>query len=248
MNILLISMGLIVALTAETHCAPPAPRQPPAVVGRWKVEFTLSDSATRHLQFDAYASGKGTFLLLDPRSNLVPPAEPTKAEWNQTASGQVSFSGEVEFPIGNVGRQAGTLTLNGAFDSSNSISGNVIFVDSTADAVTLFGTFTAVRVQPLTVRLLSLNAGEKLRRGDWVKLEWEIQSADPIASQQLLLSIDKGRTFYPISATLAGDVRSYIWDIPETLNKTKKAFIRIVVTDEKGNTGDDLTDRMLRIK
>src|SRR5262249_54635101 len=73
-----------------------------------------------------------TFLLVDTVSNLVPPAEPTQAQWAQGQTGQaapdqVTFSGGIEFPIGNVGRDVGTLVFKGSFQSANSISGKVSF-------------------------------------------------------------------------------------------------------------------------
>ena len=140
------SLGSIVVFGLEAYYSSGARTRPPTLVGRWQVEFNLSGSE-RRLQFDADASGKGAFLLLDPRSSLVAPAEPTKARWNQTASNQVSFSGDVEFPIGNVGRLAGTLTFNGAFKSSDSISGRVTFVSS-GEGAKQTGTFRARRIRP----------------------------------------------------------------------------------------------------
>jgi len=239
-------LGMIVLLEAVSFGS--AQTQPPGVVGLWRVEFALSGSGARHLQFEAYASGKGSFLLLDPRSSLVPPAERTKARWSLTAAGRVNFAGEVEFPIGNVGRQAGVLTFDGSFDSEDSISGEVSFVDSAAGGQKQDGKFTATRIRPPTVRLLTLNSGERLSRGSSARLEWEVQAASPIVSQQIFLSEDRGATFRAISETLAGDERSYTWEIATTLNKTKKALIKIVVTDEQGNTGEDLTDRAFRIR
>jgi len=97
-------------------------------VGRWKVEFRFARDEDHAIRFDAQAEGKGAFLLLDTVSSLIAPAEPTKAEWEQATSDEMTFSGAIEFPIGNVGRDAGTLVFKGRFESANSISGKVSFL------------------------------------------------------------------------------------------------------------------------
>jgi hypothetical protein len=101
--------------------------EPHNLVGQWQVKFTFSGGEEHSLRFEAQADSKATFLLLDSRSSLLPPAEPTKAEWEHAASGQVMFSGELEFPIGNVGREVGTLVCRGAFDGANSLVGEAAF-------------------------------------------------------------------------------------------------------------------------
>jgi hypothetical protein len=111
-------------------CAPaPSPleaRNPP-LAGAWRVEFRFEDGRAHALRFEAAAGGKGTFRLLDPTSSLNPPAEPTKAEWLESRPDQVTFSGPVEFPIGNVGREAGTLVFKGAWRAGGEIAGSVRF-------------------------------------------------------------------------------------------------------------------------
>jgi hypothetical protein len=51
----------------------------------------------------------------------------------------------VEFPIGNVGRDAGTLTLKGKFDTPDLIAGEVDFSPLVGDGPSKHGTFKAVR-------------------------------------------------------------------------------------------------------
>jgi hypothetical protein len=101
--------------------------QSPNMAGRWKVEFIFRGTESHNLEFDAKASGEGTFLILDARSSLLPPAEPTKASWKRLNSNQITFSGEVEFAIGNVGRDPGILIFKGSLESPTSISGSVVF-------------------------------------------------------------------------------------------------------------------------
>jgi uncharacterized protein (TIGR03437 family) len=123
---------LLIVLATYSLRTSSAQAQPPNLLGRWKVEIKFSTIEEHTLRFDAQAGGKGTFLLLDTVSNLIPPAEPTQAQWGlgqqgSAAPDQVTFSGGIEFPIGNVGRDVGTLVFKGSFQSPNSISGKVSF-------------------------------------------------------------------------------------------------------------------------
>jgi uncharacterized protein (TIGR03437 family) len=145
---------LIFVLATYSLWTSSAQTLPPNLLGRWKVEIKFSTTEEHTLRFDAQADGKGTFLLLDTVSNLVPPAELSQAQWGQgqqAASDQVTFSGGIEFPIGNVGRDVGTLVFNGSFQSPNSISGKVSFFrtgQDPTDPATVpakSGDFTATR-------------------------------------------------------------------------------------------------------
>ena len=115
------------------------------VIGRWKVEITFGNGQQRSLRFDAQDSGKGTFLLLDPQSNVWEPAKPSEAKWTQGDGNSVTFSGAVEFPIGNVGRDAGMLVCKGKFETANLITGDVEFSPLVGDGPSKSGTFKATR-------------------------------------------------------------------------------------------------------
>src|SRR5262245_7094443 len=127
MNFFLGCLGLIAVSSVYSLHASCAQTQSFNLAGRWKVEFKFSGDEEHTLRFDAQSDGKGAFLLLDTVSSLIPPAEPTEAQWEQPAPDQATFSGAIEFPIGNVGRNPGTLVFKGKFDSANSISGKVSF-------------------------------------------------------------------------------------------------------------------------
>ena len=124
--------------------------QSPNVIGSWKVEVTFGNGESRSLRFKAEESGKGSFLLLDPKLNYWGPARPSDAKWTQGAEGSVMFSGTVEFPLGNVGRDAGTLVLKGKLGTSDSISGEAVFFRSDQDPTKANpaknGSFRAMRV------------------------------------------------------------------------------------------------------
>ncbi|MGH8095403.1 MAG: hypothetical protein ACREIF_18370 [Chthoniobacterales bacterium] len=126
--------------------------QPSDIIGSWKVEITFGNGESRLFRFEAGDSGKGSFLLLDPRSKFWGTAGPSKAEWTRGDEDSVIFSGIVEFPLGNVGRDAGTLVLKGKFGTDGSITGEAMFFPLDQDAKdpkarpSKEGTFKATRV------------------------------------------------------------------------------------------------------
>lgn len=91
------------------------------------MDIAFDNQVRRSLQFDAEASGTGAFLLEGSRSNWDEPARPFEAKWTQAPEKRVTFSGGIEFPIGNVGREPGTLVFKGVFQSERAIVGDVEF-------------------------------------------------------------------------------------------------------------------------
>ena len=118
---------------------------PAGMIGRWKVEINFVDGNKRSLRFDAQADGKGTFLLLDPMLSRWGPAKPSEAKWTPGDQNSVTFSGAVEFPLGNVGRDPGTLMFKGKFETADSINGEVEFAPLVGERPSKHGTFKAVR-------------------------------------------------------------------------------------------------------
>jgi len=136
---------LILMLIFQTCCAALSHAQSPNMIGTWKVDITFPNGESRSLRFDAQGEGKGTFLLLDPRLNVWGPAKPSEAKWSQEQGNSVTFSGPVEFMLGNVGRDAGTLVFKGKFETSNLITGEVEFSPLVGERPSKHGTFKAVR-------------------------------------------------------------------------------------------------------
>lgn len=137
--------SLFLLLIAEASSPVMAEPQSPSMLGRWNIEVNFADGNKRSLRFDAQAEGKGTFLLLDPMLSRWSPAKPSEAKWTPGDQNSVTFSGAVEFPLGNVGRDAGTLAFNGKFDTPDSISGEVEFAPLVGERPSKHGTFKAVR-------------------------------------------------------------------------------------------------------
>jgi hypothetical protein len=115
------------------------------------VKFTLSGIGEKNLIFESGPKGAGSVLLLDTGPDNTAEADPRPAVWSQITNNRVSFSGEVELPIGTCCRETGTLIFKGKLDSSNSFSGKTIFVGNTVDEEnpngfrSTVGTFTATR-------------------------------------------------------------------------------------------------------
>ena len=119
-----------------------------SLVGRWKVEYTLPAYPTAALEFEALASGRGWLTPLDAAgSNLSDPVRGA-AVWARSATG-VSFSGELNLPIGNVGFESLALSFEGTFASATTIKGTARLADPPPDAgrsAAPAGRFTATRI------------------------------------------------------------------------------------------------------
>lgn len=224
----------------------------PDASGIWMIDLTL-DSRPHQIQFNAQGDHTGTLLLLDNQSSLNPPPTPQKATWMSFDDGRMEVSGHMEFPIGNVGVDSGTLVLTGTFSGLNSFIGTANFVNDSGTQPPKTGNFSAVRTTDApsaqtSVKLMSTNDGEALRRGSDVSITWNVITSANLSSQQLFLSVDKGRTFTPISGQLDGSSRTYLWHIPEDMPKVKKALLQIIIVDEKGTTVVDVSDSIFKIK
>lgn len=144
--------ALILILFVQVLAIGLAQAQSSNVIGSWKVEITFGNSESRAFRFDARDSGKGSFLLLDPRSKFSGPPGLSEAKWTQGDQGSVMFSGPVQFPLGNVGIDRGTLVLKGKFGTDGAIAGEAKFFPLDQDpkdpkaTPSKSGSFKAVRV------------------------------------------------------------------------------------------------------
>jgi hypothetical protein len=140
-----ISAVVILMVTIQMCCGTPAQAQSPNMIGRWNVEINFAEGNKRSLRFDAQDHGKGTFLLVDPMLSRWGPAKPSEAKWTPGDQDSVTFSGAVEFPIGNVGRDPGTLIFKGKFETPDAITGEVEFAPLIGERPSKHGTFKATR-------------------------------------------------------------------------------------------------------
>jgi hypothetical protein len=137
--------AIILVLAANTFSLVLAEADSPNVTGSWKTEITFANDQHRFLRFDAQSDGKGTLTVTDPQSKAWTGVKPSEAKWTLAEGNSVTFSGPAEFLIGNVGRDAGTLTFNGKFETPDSITGEVEFSPLVGDGPSKQGTFKAVR-------------------------------------------------------------------------------------------------------
>ncbi len=116
------------------------------MIGRWKVEVAFANGERRVVGFEAREAGEGSFRLLDPQAKFWTTATPSKAKWTQGDGNSVTFSGPIEFPLGNVGRDPGTLVFTGKLGTDDSVSGEVVFSPLSGEQPPKHGTFKAARV------------------------------------------------------------------------------------------------------
>jgi hypothetical protein len=120
-------------------------------VGRWRVRFDLPATGTRNLIINANEGGTASMSLLDAGRDDRLASINQPATWSVTADDRISFSGEIELPIGTCCRDTGTLMLKGKLTSDDNLSGKALFVTGTIDEEnfngfrSLVGNFSASR-------------------------------------------------------------------------------------------------------
>ncbi|HKG62205.1 MAG TPA: hypothetical protein VKB05_20770 [Pyrinomonadaceae bacterium] len=140
---------VLISAVVGQQVAPPASGK---LTGRWQVSFALNSDAKKNLSFEAKGKGAGSFSLLDTGPDNKPVPDPVSAAWSELTNNRVSFSGEVELPLGSCCREFGTLMFKGRFESADSIKGSLIFVTSVDEEESPYkfhsavGTFTATRL------------------------------------------------------------------------------------------------------
>jgi len=140
-----ICRSVLLMAIAQMCCGALAQAQTPNMTGTWNVEITFANERHRFLRFDAQSDGKGTLTVTDPQSKVWVGDKASEAKWSLAEENSVTFSGPVEFLLGNVGRDAGTLTCKGKFETADLISGDAEFSPSIGDRPSKHGTFKATR-------------------------------------------------------------------------------------------------------
>jgi hypothetical protein len=140
-----IRRSVLLMVIAQMCCSALAQAQTPNMTGAWNVEITFTNERHHSLRFEAQGDGKGSLQLTDPAAKVWVGAKPSEAKWSRGEGNSVTFSGPVEFLLGNVGRDPGTLICKGKFESADLISGEVEFSPSVGERPSKHGTFKAVR-------------------------------------------------------------------------------------------------------
>ena len=136
--------AIILVMAVNAFSFVQAETESPTPVGSWKVDITFNEQH-RFLRFDAQSDGKGTLTVTDPQAKVWTGAKASEAKWALGEGNSVTFSGPVEFLIGNVGRDAGMLTCKGKFDAPDLITGEAGLSPLAGDGPSKIGTFKAVR-------------------------------------------------------------------------------------------------------
>jgi hypothetical protein len=137
--------ALVLILILVTRSITVSQAESPNLIGAWNVEITFANNEHRLVRFEARADGKGSLVAADPRSRVWDGSKSSEAKWSEGEQNAIMFSGAVEFLIGNVGRDAGTLTCTGKFETPDLITGEVDFSPLVGDRPSKLGTFKAVR-------------------------------------------------------------------------------------------------------
>src|SRR5215467_7906821 len=140
-----IGRSVFLVLIALMCCGAAVQAQAPNMTGTWNVEITFANERHHSVRFEAQDGGKGSLQLTDPAAKVWIGAKSSEAKWSRGEGDSVTFSGPVEFMLGNVGRDAGTLTCKGKFETADLISGEVEFSPSVGERPSRHGTFKAVR-------------------------------------------------------------------------------------------------------
>ena len=138
-----VACVLILSLITQSIAVSEA--QSPSVIGIWNVDITFANDEHRSVRFDARSDGKGSLVAADPRSKVWDGSKASEAKWNRGEGNSITFSGAVEFLLGNVGRDPGTLECRGKFETPDLITGEVGFSPSVGERPTKHGAFKAVR-------------------------------------------------------------------------------------------------------
>ena len=138
-----VALVLISILISESIGVSDA--QSPNIVGTWNIEVAFANNEHRSIRFEALPDGKGTLASADPRSKVWGGSKPSDAQWSKGDQNLVTFSGPVEFLLGNVGRDAGKLKCKGKFETADSITGDADFSPLVGERPSKLGTFKAVR-------------------------------------------------------------------------------------------------------
>ena len=144
---------LITCLAVLLFALPAVAQNSPIPVSGWNVSYTLIGPTTatlsRQLTFMSFSNGTATFRIIGPRTTMTTQNTfPAVYDW--VTQDFISFSSEVELPIGNCCRESGTLIFKGRRSNTGSLTGSVLFVVNEPAAIVPYvirtGTFVALPI------------------------------------------------------------------------------------------------------
>jgi len=97
--------------------------------------------------------------------------------------------------------------------------------------------------QAPTVSLLRPTGGEVAIGGTPFRIAWQSDDNVDVASHQISLSTDGGKTFpTAIANGLSGAAQSFDWSVPANIAPTRAAVIRVTASDAAGNSQSAASD------
>jgi len=102
--------------------------------------------------------------------------------------------------------------------------------------------------QAPTISLLRPTGGEVAIGGSPFRVAWQSDDNVDVASHQISLSTDGGRTFpTAIANGLSGAAQTYDWNVPANIAPTRTAVIRVTATDAAGNSQSAASDLLAAV-
>ena len=98
-----------------------------------------------------------------------------------------------------------------------------------------------------SITLLHPTGGEVLAGGATFRIQWLSDDNVGVATHDLALSTDAGKTFAAPFASLGGNAQTYDWILPADLAPTRTAVLRLTATDAAGNAKSAASDLLTLI-
>jgi YD repeat-containing protein len=98
------------------------------------------------------------------------------------------------------------------------------------------------------ITLLSPTGGEVMPGGTTFTIRWQSDDNVGIATHDIALSTDAGKTFAtPIATSLSGNAQTYNWSVPSGIAPSRTAVLRVTATDGAGNAQSAVSDLLTLI-
>jgi YD repeat-containing protein len=92
------------------------------------------------------------------------------------------------------------------------------------------------------ITLIRPTGGEVIAGGTSFRITWQSDDNIDVASHEIRLSTDGGKTFPTVIGTVGGAMQSYDWAVPGDIPPTRTAALRVTATDSAGNSQSATTD------
>jgi YD repeat-containing protein len=89
--------------------------------------------------------------------------------------------------------------------------------------------------EPPTITLVRPTGGEVLPGGTTFRIQWLSDDNVAVATHDLALSTDGGKTFADPFASVGGNLQAYDWFLPADIAPSRTAVLRVTATDSSGN-------------